>query len=266
MTLLSELHAYCRETWRRRYFWLSLARLDLCQRYHGSALGIAWSMLHPLCMTAILCVVFVGIFKADPRTYVPFLLCGLAAWSFISNMLLEGCLSIRQAEKFMRVYPAPILIYALRTLCALAFHFLVILLMAVVFSCGLTGFANLATLPFLLPGVILFLLFGLAVILIVGILDAYFPDNKHIVQVGLQMLFYTLPIIYPPEALRNELFRAVINYNPFAAFVLLIREPIAEARVPALSVWALASATTIVALLAAVVLVRRTERRIIFHL
>src|SRR5262249_30453564 len=159
---------------------------------------------------------------ADPQLYVPFVLSGLAPWSFLSGAFLDGCLCVRQAEKFMRVYPAPLAIYALRTVCSLSFHFLVILGICIVFSWALLGFGNLKTLIFLAPALILFLVFGLSVVQIFGILDIYFPDNKHIMQMGLQMLFYMLPIIYPPESLNSELFRNVLHYNPLGAFILLI--------------------------------------------
>jgi len=266
MTLLAGLEQYCLEIWKRRYFWLTLARLDLRQRYQGSVLGVLWSLLHPLGMTAILCFVFVGVFKADVRTYIPFLLCGLAPWTFMSGAFLEGCNSIRQAEQYMRAYPAPIAIYSLRTLCSLSFHFSIVLLIAVAFTWALMGFQNLATLPLLLPGLVLLLMFCFSIILIFGILDAYFPDSKHIIQLALQMLFYTLPIIYPLSALRNEVFQAVLTYNPLGAFIVLIRGPIAEANVPSSTVWGLAAATTMVSLVAAYILARGTERRIIFHL
>ena len=50
---LTGLAAYLRRTWKCRYFWLSMARLDLRMRYHGSFLGILWSLVNPLAMTAV---------------------------------------------------------------------------------------------------------------------------------------------------------------------------------------------------------------------
>ncbi len=266
MRLLRSLANYTKETWRRRYFWLSLARLDLEQRYHGSVFGLFWSLLHPLCMTAILCFVFVAIFGVDPHTYIPFLLSGMAPWSFISSAFIEGCQSIRKAEKFMRVYPAPIAIYGLRTLCSASFHFLVILVVSLLFSWALGGVGNLAALFSLIPAVALLLVWGFSIILIFGVLDAYFPDNKHIVQVALQMLFYMMPIIYPPESLHNEFFRKFIDYNPLASFVVLIRMPITGGAVAPLGAWLMASVTTFVSLAIAAWVVHVTERRIIFQL
>src|SRR5262249_16787301 len=75
--------SYCAGIWRRRYFWLSLVKMDLRKRYRGSVLGLGWSLLQPLAMTAIFTVVFATLFNADPLSYAPYVLTGLACWNFI---------------------------------------------------------------------------------------------------------------------------------------------------------------------------------------
>ena len=44
--------------WQFRHFWLSLAGLDLRVRYRRSVLGLGWSLLNPIVMTAVFCVAF----------------------------------------------------------------------------------------------------------------------------------------------------------------------------------------------------------------
>jgi lipopolysaccharide transport system permease protein len=257
---------YLGETWRRRYFWMSLARLDVKMRYRGSLLGIGWSLFHPLASTAIYCVIFGAIFQTDIRSYIPYLLTGLAAWTFISSSLLDGCNAIRNAEKYMRVYPAPVVIYGLRTLGALSFHFFMILGITFLLSWIFLGFGNLAYLPFLIPAILILTLFCWSVIMIAGILDVYFPDNKHMMQIVLQLLFYTVPIIYPPDALRNEVLRSFIHYNPLSAMINLIRDPIVNMQAPAIETWGVALATTSVLFCLASWLIHRTEQQLVLHL
>ncbi|OAI42036.1 hypothetical protein AYO40_02055 [Planctomycetaceae bacterium SCGC AG-212-D15] len=260
------LASYVAEVWRRRRFWYSLAKLDLELRYRESILGCAWSMLHPLAMTAVLCVAFGTVFRQNLRTYALFVLSGVAVWSFISGACLEGCLSIRCGEKFMRVHPGPIAVYALRTLCSQLFHFLVLLGLTILLSCSVLGFRHLATVFVLLPVTLLLALFGVSLILIFGILDVYFPDSKHILQIGLQLLFYVVPIVYPREVVPNETFKTVLHYNPLTAFVTLVRVPIVDRSLPSLETWLMATAATSCALVFAMWLVRRCERTIIFQL
>ena len=82
---------YLRAIWQCRYFWLSLVRMDLRTRYRRSVLGLGWSLLHPIAMTAILCLVFAGLFRADIHQYVPSVLAGLACWNYILFVTLQGC-------------------------------------------------------------------------------------------------------------------------------------------------------------------------------
>jgi lipopolysaccharide transport system permease protein len=257
---------YLRATWQRRHFWFSLARLDLKMRYHGSVFGVAWSLFQPLASTAIYCIIFGSIFKAELRGYIPYLLSGLAAWNFIAASLVEGCDSIHKAEKYMRVYPAPIAIYGLRTLCSQAFHFLVILAIAIGFSWILLGFGNLPYLPALVPALGVFVVFAWSVIMIFGIIDVYFPDNKHMLQIILQLLFYTVPIIYPPDLMTNNMLRTLIQHNPLNAMINLLRDPIVTMQLPSNETWLVALATSLTLFTFACFLIGRTERYLILHL
>src|SRR5262249_61787146 len=79
--------AYLGAIWKCRFFWLSLVKMDLASRYRGSVLGICWSLLHPIAMTAILCVVFKYAFNMpNVRTYAPLLFTGLTFWGFFSSV------------------------------------------------------------------------------------------------------------------------------------------------------------------------------------
>jgi lipopolysaccharide transport system permease protein len=124
--------AYLGAIWKCRFFWLSLVKMDLASRYRGSVLGICWSLLHPIAMTAILCVVFRYVFKMpNVRTYAPYLFAGLTFWGFFSSVLVQGCGCFFQGESYIRQFPAPMAIYPLRIMLGSAFHFGIGLLLAI---------------------------------------------------------------------------------------------------------------------------------------
>ncbi len=54
--------AYLTNIWRIRHFWLALVRNDLRSRYRRSLFGLGWSLLQPMAMTIVLCVVFAQVF------------------------------------------------------------------------------------------------------------------------------------------------------------------------------------------------------------
>jgi lipopolysaccharide transport system permease protein len=133
------MSSYLSAVWQCRHFWLSLVKMDLRTRYRGSILGIGWSLLQPLAMTAILCTVFCKIFQVDISWFGPYLLSGLACWSFVLNATLGGCGCFHQAEAYIRQYPAPLAIYPLRTVLGFTFHFLLALGIVLVMVWGFLG-------------------------------------------------------------------------------------------------------------------------------
>jgi lipopolysaccharide transport system permease protein len=124
--------AYLGAIWKCRFFWLSLVKMDLASRYRGSVLGICWSLLHPIAMTLILCVVFKYAFGVpNLRAFAPLLFTGLTFWGFFSSALVQGCGCFFQGESYIRQFPAPMAIYPLRTVLGSAFHFAIGLLLAI---------------------------------------------------------------------------------------------------------------------------------------
>src|SRR5437764_6566568 len=106
---------YLSAIWNCRYFLLSLVRMDLRTRYRRSLLGLGWSLLQPLAMTFILCVVFRHFSQLPIRDFAPHVLAGLTGWNFILYCALQGCQCFFQGEAYIRQYPLPLAIYPLRT-------------------------------------------------------------------------------------------------------------------------------------------------------
>src|SRR5947209_4962038 len=102
----ASFNAYVQSIWRCRYFWFALVKMDLRTRYRRSILGVGWSLLHPLAMTAVLCGVFSQIFHMDLSVYGPLVLSGFAFWNFTTGTIRDGCSCLFQGESYIRQYPA----------------------------------------------------------------------------------------------------------------------------------------------------------------
>jgi ABC-type polysaccharide/polyol phosphate export permease len=268
------MKSYFHAMWRCRYFWLSLVKMDLRTRYRRSLLGMGWSLLHPIAMTIILCIVFSRIFKPEGgvRQYAPMLLAGLACWDFIRNTALHGCQCFYIAEPYIRQYPAPMAIYPLRTSLGGTIHLLIALAVVIGLSWLNNPFANLATLLSLVPAVVLLFLLGWSLAVLAGIANVYFQDTEHLCEVGFQILFYATPIIYPTHTLRANHLGWVADYNPLVSFLNLVREPIIGpdgngiAQIPSLATFSMATMTVLVLFSISAFILTRVQRRLIFHL
>jgi ABC-type polysaccharide/polyol phosphate export permease len=295
---------YLRAIWRCRYFWFNLVRMDLRTRYRRSVLGLGWSLLHPIAMTAIFCVVFQTLMMPEEGVakYAPYLLAGLATWNFIMSATMQGCHCFFQGESYIRQYPAPMAIYPLRTALGSLIHFLIALTVVVVMVCAIrvviappaspaasqtqvapaspgeqsAGAAArqpqcswrryLVTLAWLVPAVLMLLLFAWSMAVLAGVANVYFQDTQHLCEVGFQMLLYMTPIFYPKKLLVEKGIGWMAEYNPIAAFLDLVRNPVLEGRSPSATTLTVACSTLLVAMVGAMFTLSRCQRRLIFQL
>jgi ABC-type polysaccharide/polyol phosphate export permease len=260
------MYAYFGAIWNCRYFWLSLVRMDLRSRYRGSVLGIGWSLLHPIFMTIILCTVFSKVLHQEIRNYAPYLFAGLTFWNYWLAVTTQGCQCFFLGEAYIRQFPAPMAIYPLRTMLASAFHFVVGLILVLALALWFQGSLNVLALTSLVPTMALLLLFGWCVALLMGLATVRFRDTRHLIEVGMQALFYLTPILYPEDMLANRRLGHIMQLNPLMPFLNLLREPIVHGRFPSLATYA--AACLIVAVLGAAssLTLVYEERRLIFHL
>lgn len=118
--------------WKFRYFWLSLVKMDLMTRYRKSVLGIFWSLLNPIGMTLIFCVVFTRLNAASWDSYAKYLMAGIAAYTFLKECATGGCHTLTRHEGYIRQTPLPYSVYSLRVMLSTAVHFLITLVVVVV--------------------------------------------------------------------------------------------------------------------------------------
>lgn len=260
--------AYFQRMWSCRYFWLSLVRNDLRARYRRSLLGVGWSLIRPLALTVILCVVFRRLFqRTDVWTFAPYVLAGLACWDYVVTATKQGCQCFFQGESYIRQHPTPVAIFPLRIALAETVHFLVALAVLVGLSCYVHGADNLPALVALAPTLILLFALVWSVALLAGFANVYFQDTQHLCDVAFQLFFYATPIIYDPHDLGPGRLQWLVTYvNPLGPFLHLIREPILYGRFPPLEAYGAACLVVGVVGGVAVWICGRLQRRLVFQL
>jgi len=269
---MTGMQSYMATVWKCRYFWMLLVKMDLRTRYRRSMLGVGWSLLHPIAMTAVLCTVFSSMWDMQIRDFGPYLMTGLVFWSFMTTVVITGCQTFYAAETYIRQYPAPLAIYPLRTMLGAAFHFALGLAVAIGLTWIMSGFTNPWTMLRLPLALVMLSILGWSLAILAGFANVYFSDMQHLMEIILQMLFYLTPIMYPQEMLRERGAGWIIDYNPIAALLALIREPILEGNPllegapPLLTSFQTAGCTTLVVASLAVLVLVRLQRKLIFQL
>jgi ABC-2 type transport system permease protein len=236
-----------REYTASRELLVNLTLRELRSKYKKSVLGWTWSLLNPVASVVIYTVVFsvfLGIDapKGHPSgldSFVLFLLCALIPWNFVSSGLMASLDSIvGNANLIKKVYfPRELLVAS--TIGSLLVTFCIEL--------GVVGVILLFVGNMVLPWipVVVFLmalltvcLVGVGLVLSVG--NVYFRDVKHFINIAMQALFYSAPIVYPISVVpkHKEILgidvpvREIYRLNPLVRFIEAFRDALYNLRMP----------------------------------
>ncbi len=256
--------------WNYRHFWLSLVVMDLRTRYRRSVLGVGWSLMNPVMMTIVFCVVFgAWLPSADWRTHGPYFLAGLTLFDFIRTSALTGCQTFFRNEAYIRQCPLPLAIYTLRTVLGACVHFLiglsvVILAIFVLMPHQRVPFFQIAWV--LIPSVLLLLAFCWAISVLASFATVYFQDSQQLLEVLFQVFFFLTPIMFKPQMLDDRGLHLLLQLNPAYTFFELIRSPLLTGELP--TVWVFEKGMIIVAMFGGMALgaIASLEKKLIFHL
>ncbi len=256
---------YLHRIWAFRYFWYSLVRHDLNNRYKRSFIGIGWSLLKPISMTVIFCLVFGKLFDVKLDEYAPYVLIGMTVWQFLTEALLQGSQCMALASPYIRQQKVPLAIFPLRTVMGSGFHTLIAIGVALIVTLIFRGRLDPIGLLNLIPAFVILFLLGWCLAIIAGVVYTHFPDTKQILEVVLQILFYMTPILIPASAFQGRgRMLLVLEWNPITSLLALIREPIIHGLPPEWRHVGVSLGCLSIAAALAIVLLRRLERTMIF--
>jgi ABC-type polysaccharide/polyol phosphate export permease len=233
--------------WDYRSLIWNFAQRDLKSRFKGTALGWAWSLMLPLATLLIYSLVFSVIFRIAPPDFgngqagffPVWLWSGLIPWSFfmiavsaaIPTLLANGPM----LQKIYFPSYAPILggVTAILVQSAIELGILGVVLLLI---------GNVGPTWLLLPiWAALFITFVASIAVSLAILNVYYRDLAHLVNVAMQLLFYLTPIIYQvslvPADWHGIPLRTVISLNPLALYVEALRGIAYDLSAPGLWTW-----------------------------
>jgi lipopolysaccharide transport system permease protein len=263
--LIATRFDYLGRIWTLRYFWFSLVLNDLSHRYKQSFLGIGWSLVRPLAMTFLFCVVFGQLFNLEVAEYAPHLLIGMTIWQFFTESLNQGCHCFANGGTYIRQQQVPLAIFPLRTVLGSTFHTLIALGLALIITLFFRGCVDPLALLNLIPAVVLLFFLGWALAILSGITQTHFPDTQHILEIVLQFMFYLTPIVYRIESLENRTRLSwLVELNPMTSILAMFRTPIMEGTPPSIHHVSISMLVLFGAGISAVLLLRKMERNLIF--
>lgn len=250
---------------RHRELLANLIRKELKVKYKNSALGFVWSLLNPLLYLVVFSLVLVEFLRQSIPEFHFYLLSGLVAWNFFSQVLPACSRAIIDNSSLVTKIYFRREVLPLSAVGAGIVHFLlqfgVLVVAMLVFSHQRFWDIGMVLLPMTLL-VLLLLCAGFGLIL--SCINVYYRDVQHLLDVGLLAWFWLTPIVYPSTLAQGRFWRIYL-LNPMAPIVLgfqralyarvsFVRDGVRNYILPDTSVWWYAERLGYVAILAVGVL------------
>lgn len=215
--------------WQWR-FWMHMGWNDIAKQYRRSFLGPIWITINTAVFIIAFGLVGAQLFSTPLNEYLVYFCAGQVIFSYLSSMLSDACSVFTSAEPFLKQSACAKSLFISRTVfrnvLLLAHSFLVVIVSLIWFN----AIENVLWVEVFLS----FLIVTFACWLLVGVLAQVatrFRDVPMIVTSVIQVAYFVTPVMWKPEQLtkRGQL---VVDYNPFAQLLQLMRLPLLGKHVP----------------------------------
>jgi lipopolysaccharide transport system permease protein len=207
-----------REIWQFRGLVRALTLSDLRGRYTGAILGPAWLILQPLAMVIVYTVIFSQVMKArmpgqaGEYAYSQFLCAGLMAWNFFTDILTRGKNVFVEHSNLIKKTSFPRLVLLLPVVALAIVNLLIMFVLTMGFFVAIGSAPGWAVIT-LIPMLVLLGLLSLGLALLAAVFQVFFRDIGQGIDIGLQFLFWSTPIIYAVGILPTN-FAKALSWNP----------------------------------------------------
>lgn len=250
--------------WKRHWFLLEeLVRRDFTQKYKRTFLGVAWSLLSPLCSLFVMYFVFGTFFSHSLPSYLTYLFAGQIVFSFFSEGTRGGMGSVLGNSVVLSKINIPKYIFLLsqniKALIAFGINLAVFLAVAALCGHGL----HLRYLALLYHTVCLLAL-NIGVSLLLATVFVFFRDAMYLYGIFTQLLSNLSAIFYTTSAFPEKV-RWVFYLNPVYIYITYFRQVVIGGSIPPLSLHALALGYPLLALAVGGLVFRRFQDRFIYY-
>jgi ABC-type polysaccharide/polyol phosphate export permease len=241
-----------------RLAWM-LAKRDLKNRYASSYAGVAWNIGVPLLYSIINVLVFSILMSGKMGAaygnipFAMFYFVPLSLWTMFAEVVGRAPTVLREYSYLINKIAFPAWVLPLVPLASALLSQAIILLMTIGLAFYLdVQIASTAWLYIVIWMISLVITMGVAYA--VASLSVYVPDMVQAVPVGITILFWLTPILYPATLVREKgaiwLRSIIMDYNPFYYVVDMSRHAVfgsAEVRLQTVALMALVAALILAA-------------------
>ena len=243
--------------------WHLIGTTTLRQRYARSSFGQYWIVVGTAITTAAFGLLWSQLWGQPLQEFLPYVGVAHIGWAVITGPLNDSLTAFQSNAYYYsnQKAPASTIFYAIfyRHSIILIHNFIVVIGLWLIFTVPI-NISLLLLLPALLVLGALSVLLGL----LIGLICVRYRDMQQVVGNVIQVLYFMSPVMWMPEFLPENA-QWLINYNPFAQLLALIRDPLLGREIDPLS-WVVSGASLSVLLLISPLIVSKYKYRVVYWL
>ena len=188
----------------------------------STALGLLWSLLHPLVMLAVLFGFFHMKLGGEIEHYGVYLLIGLVHYTHFSNTTSAALRVLRATPDLtsQTIFPKELIVFSTVAIVSVEFVVSMLICLGIAAITGVSASLAWLWIPVVM---VLQLLLVIWVSLILASIYPFARDLEHIYQIFLRILFFATPIFYDVSILGDGLIRKLASLNPLYHLVIFSR-------------------------------------------
>ncbi len=218
-----------RELWAYRNLLKRLVRRDFLLNYQQTVLGPVWILFQPILTLVTYVLVFDKLVGISTGSIPPvlFYLAGIVLWNLFNDSFIGTAFTFREnAQIFSKVYFPRLVV----PLSVMSTHFIRFLLQFMLLLIVMVWYWVVEDVPVAINAWIMLLPFALLIIgsvglslgLIFSVLTAKYRDLVNLVHLGVRLLMFLTPVIYPLAIIPNDI-RWLVVLNPISPLFEMFR-------------------------------------------
>ncbi len=245
-------------------FLKEIIKRDFKKKYYKSILGVAWSMLSPLLMMAVVTIVFSTVFKRDIPFYPAYWYSGNLFMTVVfdgSSMAMGSMIHNAGLIKKMKI-PKYFFVVSTVTQSFITAVFSLVPYFLLCLVLGVPMTINLLAVPLV---IILCYLFTFGLGLVMCAYGTFLRDLDHLYKVLRRVFLYITPIFYPIEIVPDQ-FRFLFEFNPIYIFIQLFRDVTLNGVMPSERLLFIATSYSLLTLALGIVVFREKQDRFFLYI
>ena len=227
------LERFSKNMKERSFLFQQLVNRDFQHRYKGTVLGMAWSVLSPLCNLAVMMLVFSRLFGRNVDHYVIYLFSGNIIMAYYRESTNNGMTSLLSNAKIITKINIPKYLFLLSQNVSALINFGLTIGIYFFFCVadGITFTPKMFMLPY---SMVCLVVMNIGIGMILSALYVLFRDLRYLYSIFLTLLNYLSAIFYTVDRFPVE-FQKLMLLNPVYANIKYWRTIVLDAQIPSLS-------------------------------